>query len=112
MKLRVLQRFCKNSGSLYRVSILGVIPQLGSRSKSRSAKFLSLTLTLKKKETEWTLPIGQIMLNRYKLGQHRLIVVLLHSPDEDNLQLQTLMALFDIFNITLPYLKNTSYTVC
>ncbi len=33
-------------GSLYRVSILGVIPQLGSRSKSRSAKFLSLTLTL------------------------------------------------------------------
>ena len=33
--------------SLYIVSILGVIPQLGSRSKSRWAKFLSLTLTLK-----------------------------------------------------------------
>ena len=32
---------------IYRVSILGVIPQLGSRSKSRLAKFLSLTLTLK-----------------------------------------------------------------
>ncbi len=32
--------------SLYRVSILGVIPHLGSRSKTRSAKFLSLTLTL------------------------------------------------------------------
>ncbi len=30
---------------LYRVSILGVIPQLGSRSKSWSTKFLSLTLT-------------------------------------------------------------------
>ena len=82
MKLRVLQRFCKNSDSflsiaqnwfvraahdkiffgflvsgrherLYRVSILGVIPQLGSRSKSRSAKFLSLTLTLRGHPGVW-----------------------------------------------------------
>ncbi len=33
------------------VSSLGVIPQSGSRSKSRSAKFLSLTLTLKSVNT-------------------------------------------------------------
>ena len=48
MKLRVLQRFFENSERLHRVSTLGVLSRLGSRSKSRSARFQSLTLTLRK----------------------------------------------------------------
>ena len=84
----------RSSIFLYRVSIWGVIPQLGSRSKSRSAKFLSLTLTLilrlgcKKFELwypcmqAWVgLSLGNLRFHLYSNYETAVSIPTWHGPD-------------------------------